>query len=113
MGNDEDASLLPPSTTTSLLYTGQLGIDGFLPTSMASMAAMGAEIDGPSRGVDGEDGHISANILQAIQKRNSKQIKCIYCDRTFSKRSNMTRHVAINHSTVRPFRCQFCSKSYA
>ena len=45
---------------------------------------------------DGEcsDRKISANIVNAI-KRKKRQIKCNDCDRSFNKKSNLKRHVAI------------------
>ena len=45
-------------------------------------------------GIETTDRKISTNIINAI-KRKKKQIKCTDCDRSFNKKSNLKRHVAI------------------
>lgn len=38
--------------------------------------------------------------------------KCIPCNKTFSKRSNLVRHIETGHFALRPFQCQACPKRF-
>lgn len=38
--------------------------------------------------------------------------RCIQCEKTFSKRSNLVRHIDTKHFGLRPFQCDKCSKRF-
>lgn len=46
--------------------------------------------------------------------RNGKQFKCVHCDRLFSTKGNMVRHVQATHTRVgvKMFPCETCGKSF-
>ena len=40
-------------------------------------------------------------------------LKCQWCDRSFSHKHNLLRHVLEVHERIRPFKCHVCGKSFA
>lgn len=38
--------------------------------------------------------------------------RCMQCEKTFSKRSNLVRHINTRHFNLKPFQCERCSKRF-
>lgn len=41
-----------------------------------------------------------------------KPYKCTHCEQRFTQRSNMKKHVKVNHEATREFKCDLCSKQF-
>ncbi|RXM31883.1 Zinc finger protein Xfin [Acipenser ruthenus] len=43
---------------------------------------------------------------------DGKPVRCTYCRRTFDRRSDLGRHVAMMHLTSKPFKCAWCGHTF-
>ena len=55
----------------------------------------------------------SSNLISpSIVNNRKKKYKCSYCDRGFTRRDNMKKHIAAVHEGQKPFKCSICEASF-
>ena len=59
-------------------------------------------------GTDEEKANQNINIFEHQQTEDNR---CILCNKTFSSRTNLKRHIRL-HSSDKPNRCEFCKLGY-
>ncbi|KAK1151864.1 hypothetical protein AOXY_G32229 [Acipenser oxyrinchus oxyrinchus] len=47
-----------------------------------------------------------------VGNEDGEPVRCTYCHRTFDRRSDLGRHVAMMHLTSKPFRCSWCGHTF-
>ncbi|XP_064156048.1 zinc finger protein 1035 isoform X1 [Anguilla rostrata] len=53
------------------------------------------------------------NNPDGIKAKEGEMAECMSCDKCFSSKINLARHVALCHTTVKPFSCKYCSTSFS
>ena len=55
---------------------------------------------------------IGPEIHERPSSRTTDRIQCPQCDKTFTMKVNMKRHLKFIHSDNKPFTCDICLKSF-
>lgn len=51
-------------------------------------------------------------LEQFLEKNVSNKLTCIPCHKSFSKRSNLVRHIQTKHLGLKPFQCDSCKRRF-
>ena len=65
-----------------------------------------------TKSIHGKDKSLPKSKFDSAHERK-KEIKCQSCDKIFSEKGSMNRHVASVHEGMKPFKCEFCDKSFS
>lgn len=50
--------------------------------------------------------------LKEFMSMHVRDIRCLPCEKTFSKRSNLVRHIETKHFELKPFECDKCNRKF-
>ncbi|XP_036393919.1 zinc finger protein 1035 [Megalops cyprinoides] len=53
------------------------------------------------------------NNQEKPEEKDGKMVKCSSCGKCFTSKINLSRHVALQHTTVKPFCCKHCGTSFS
>ncbi|XP_071483604.1 uncharacterized protein, partial [Diadema antillarum] len=71
------------------------------------------EINSNAEVVEHKNSHVETAKRERVNRQDGKPYSCASCDRSFTKKAFLVRHLLQVHAAEKPFKCDKCDKCYA